>query len=124
MMNIPIDDEDSGDPEAAARDSDGDAHIVEQAEAHRLRRFAVVPWGSHHCERIPQLAVHHSRDQLDVRSCREARRVPGGACGEVGVAVEAERRARRAVARVQPCRSCRSAQNGNSAARKATLRAR
>ena len=104
MMNIPIDDEDSGDPEAAARDGDGHAHIVEQAESHRLRRFAMVPWRTHHGEPIPQLAVHHSRDHLDDGACREARRVPGGACGEVGVAVEAECRARRAVARVQPCR--------------------
>ncbi|KOO28497.1 protein tyr-4 [Chrysochromulina tobinii] len=88
MMNIPIDDEDSGDPEAAARDGDGHAHIVEQAEAHRLRRFAMVPWRTHHCERIPQLAVHHSRDQLDDGACREAGRVPGGACGEARARVE------------------------------------
>ena len=59
VVHVPIDDQHALDAQRGARDGGGDAHVVEQAEAHRLVVLAVVPGGPDVRKSVRQPPVDH-----------------------------------------------------------------
>ena len=94
VMHVPIKDHHARDAELTARRRRRHAHVVQQAEAHRLRMLAVMAGRPDDGERVAQLAVAHARGELDDGAGGEEGGAPGVRRRKVRVGVETESRAR------------------------------
>ena len=100
VVDVPVEDEDAADVEAEARDGDGGADVVDQAETHRLVRLAVVARRAGDREGIAQLALCDTCHELGDGASRHESGVTRVGSAKVSVAVEPECLCRGLVARV------------------------
>ena len=75
MMHIPIDNQYTLEAILFLHITRGNRHIVEEAEAHRARRFGMVPRRPHRTKYMVHLPAH---DRIDSRQCPAGCQIGGG----------------------------------------------